>query len=235
MTAPWPALASLDWTALAAELDRSGVALTPTLLTPAQCAEVAGWFDDAARFRSTVVMSRHAYGEGTYRYFAYPYPALVDRLRTELYPPLAAIANGWAARLGESTLPATHAELLARCADAGQRRPTPLVLRYDAGGYNCLHQDVYGSVTFPLQLAIVLDRPDVDFTGGENVFVEQRPRAQSRPMVLRPAQGQAMIFAVHHRPERGARGDRKVALRHGVSTVTSGRRHALGIIFHDAT
>ena len=193
------------------------------------------WFDDDTRFRSTVVMARHGYGLGTYRYFAYPLPPLVARLRAALYPPLAAIANGWAGRLGDRTYPGVHQELVEQCAAAGQCRPTPLVLRYDAGGYNCLHQDVYGARTFPLQVAILLSVPDTDFAGGENVFVEQRPRAQSRPIVVRPEQGQAMVFAVHHRPQAGARRDRRVQLRHGVSTITAGRRHALGIIFHDAT
>jgi uncharacterized protein len=224
----------LDGVAIGAELDRIGVVRTPALLTPGECAEVAGWFDELDRFRSTVVMARVGYGVGTYRYFAYPLPPLVQRLRQTLYPPLAAIANDWARRLGEPAFPTEHGGLLERCAAAGQRRPTPLVLRYDEGGYNCLHQDVYGDVTFPLQVAIVLDRPDVDFTGGENVFVEQRPRAQSRPIVVRPGQGEAIVFAVRHRPQAGARGDRRVQLRHGVGTVTSGRRHALGIIFHDA-
>ena len=225
---------SLDWPPIVAELDRDGVALTPPILSSAECAEVVAWFDDAARFRSTVVMARHAYGLGTYRYFSYPLPSLVARLRADLYPPLAAIANAWAGRLGERTYPTVHQELVEQCAAAGQHRPTPLVLRYDEGGYNCLHQDVYGSLTFPLQVAILLSVPGTDFTGGETVFVEQRPRAQSRPIVVRPEQGQAMVFAVHHRPEAGARGDRRVQLRHGVSTITSGRRHALGIIFHDA-
>jgi uncharacterized protein len=205
------------------------------MLPATECAEVVSWFDDDARFRSTVVMERHAYGRGTYRYFTYPLPTLVARLRTDLYPPLAAIANGWAQRLGTRTYPPSHRELVDECAAAGQHRPTPLVLRYDEGGYNCLHQDVYGTLTFPLQVAILLSAPGADFTGGENVFVEQRPRAQSRPIVVRPEQGQAMVFAVHHRPEAGARGDRRVQLRHGVSTITSGRRHALGVIFHDAT
>jgi uncharacterized protein len=226
---------TLDWPHIVAALDRDGVALTPLILSPAECAEVVSWFDDDTRFRSTVVMARHSYGVGTYRYFSHPLPPLVARLRADLYPPLAAIANAWAHRLGERTYPTAHQALIEQCAAAGQHRPTPLVLRYDAGGYNCLHQDVYGALTFPLQAAILLSAPDTDFTGGENVFVEQRPRAQSRPIVVRPVQGQAMIFAVHHRPQAGARGDRRVQLRHGVSTITAGRRHALGIIFHDAS
>lgn len=217
------------------QLDREGVARTGPLLTPDECAEVAGWFEELPRFRSTVVMGRVGYGVGTYRYFAYPLPPLVQRLREALYAPLAQVANDWARRLGEPAWPGRHDELVERCAAAGQHRPTPLLLRYDAGGYNCLHQDVYGEVTFPLQVAVLLDRPEVDFTGGENVFVEQRPRAQSRPIVVRPAQGEGVVFAVRHRPQAGARGDRRVQLRHGVATVTSGRRRALGIIFHDAT
>jgi hypothetical protein len=226
----------IDGVTLAARLDADGVAVVPGLLGDDECADVRSWFDDDTRFRSTVVMARHGYGRGTYRYFSYPLPPLVQRLRTGLYPPLAAVANGWARRLGEpAAWPHTHDELRARCAAAGQRRPTPLVLRYGPGDHNCLHQDVYGELNFPLQVAILLDRPDVDFTGGENVFVEQRPRAQSRPIVVRPERGDGIVFAVRHRPAAGTRGDRRVQLRHGVSTVTSGRRHALGIIFHDAT
>jgi hypothetical protein len=191
-------------------------------------------YDEPALFRSTVTMARHRFGEGAYRYFAHPLPDPVQALRRELYPPLARIANTWADRLGESGFPDRHEDLVAACAAVGQHRPTPLLLRYEQGGYNCLHQDVYGDLTFPLQVAVVLDRPDEDFTGGESVFVEQRPRAQSRPLVRRPAQGQGLIFAVHHRPVRSARGWSRVMLRHGVSAVHSGRRHVLGIIFHDA-
>ena len=225
----------LDWTALSRTLDDEGVATTKPLLSAAECAEVVDMFDDDARFRSTVVMARHAFGEGSYRYFADPLPPLVQRLREQLYPPLAAIANGWAQRLGERRFPDELDELLAECAAVGQRRPTPLVLRYGPGGYNCLHQDVYGDLTFPLQFLIMLSRPDEDFTGGESVFVEQRPRQQSRAMVLRPGQGEAVIFPVRHRPRRGTRGDHRVQLRHGVSAVHSGNRHVLGIIFHNAT
>ena len=191
-------------------------------------------FDEDERFRSTVVMARHAFGEGRYRYFADPLPPLVQTLRRELYPPLARIANEWAGRLGERRFPDTLDELLAECAEVGQHRPTPLVLRYGPTGYNCLHQDVYGELTFPLQFAIMLSRPDQDFTGGESVFVEQRPRQQSRPMVTRPAQGQAVIFPVRHRPRLGSRGYHRVQLRHGVSAVHSGQRDVLGIIFHNA-
>ncbi len=224
----------LDWAELAARLDADGVARTPPLLSPEECAQVVGVFDDDARFRSTVVMARHAYGQGTYRYFADPLPPLVQRLRAQLYPPLAAIANRWAGLLGERAFPDRLDALLAECAALGQTRPTPLVLRYGPGGYNCLHQDVYGELTFPLQLAIMLSRPDADFTGGESVFVEQRPRQQSRPVVVRPGQGEAVLFPVRHRPRRGTRGYSRVAVRHGVSAVRTGQRHVLGIIFHDA-
>jgi uncharacterized protein len=224
----------LDWTDLGARLDDEGVARTPPLLSPDECAAVVAMFDEDERFRSTVVMARHAFGEGVYRYFADPLPPLVQQLRERLYPPLAAVANRWAERLGERAFPDRLDTLLAECAAAGQTRPTPLVLRYGPGGYNCLHQDVYGDLTFPLQFLVMLSRPDVDFTGGESVFVEQRPRQQSRPVVLRPGLGEAVVFPVRHRPRRGTRGDHRVALRHGVSAVHSGQRHVLGIIFHNA-
>jgi hypothetical protein len=227
-------LDDLDWPAVEAQLDTSGFALTPPLLTPEQCAEVAGMFDDDARFRTTVIMARYAYGEGSYRYFADPLPPLVQSLRERCYPHLAAIANRWAQRLGERRFPDTLNGLLEECATLGQHKPTPLVLRYGPGGYNCLHQDVYGDLTFPLQLLIMLSRPDEDFTGGESVFVEQRPRQQSRAMVVRPRRGQAVIFPVRHRPRRGTRGDHRVQMRHGVSTVHTGDRHVLGVIFHNA-
>ncbi|MBW0093848.1 2OG-Fe(II) oxygenase [Pseudonocardia sp. KRD-184] len=222
-----------DWTALEARLDADGVALTP-LLTPDECAGTAALFDDDECFRSTVVMARHSFGEGSYRYFADPLPPLVAHLREALYPAVAAIANRWAERLGERAFPGTHAELRAECAALGQSRPTPLLLRYGPGGYNCLHQDVYGDLTFPLQLAVMLSRPDEDFTGGESVFVEQRPRQQSRPVVLRPRLGEAVLFPVRHRPRLGARGWSRVQMRHGVSAVHGGSRHVLGVIFHDA-
>jgi hypothetical protein len=231
-----PALDHLDWPQLAAELDRNGFAPTPKLLTAAQCAEIIALFDRDEVFRSTIVMAKHAYGEGSYRYFADPLVPLVQTLRERLYPPLAEIANSWAERLGERRFPTDLRALLADCAAAGQRRPTPLVLRYGAGGYNCLHQDVYGELTFPLQVAIMLSRPDQDFTGGESVFVEQRPRQQSRAMVARPARGHGLIFPVRQRPVPSSRGGyRRVAMRHGVSAVHSGDRLVLGIIFHNAT
>lgn len=230
------AASGLDWAAVGAELDRNGFALTPPLLTPAECAGVRAMFDELDLFRSTVVMARHQFGEGVYRYFDHPLPEPVARLRAEFYAPLADIANTWSRRLGVEEFPADLAGLHRRCAEAGQHRPTPLLLRYTAGGYNCLHQDLYGDVVFPLQLAVMLNAPDEDFTGGENVFVEQRPRAQSRPLVARPRLGQGMIFTVRDRPVPSvARGWRRVVLRHGVSEIHSGLRHTLGIIFHDAT
>jgi uncharacterized protein len=227
-------LAGFDWPALESELDTTGVALTPPLLSPAQCADVIEMFDVDELFRSTIVMARHAFGEGSYRYFANPLPPLVAELRERLYPRMARIANRWAERLGEPGYPERLDELHARCAELGQHRPTPLVLRYGPGGYNCLHQDLYGELAFPLQFLIMLNTPDADFTGGESVFVEQRPRQQSRPIVVRPGLGQAVIFPVRHRPIPGARGYRRVALRHGVSAVHSGHRNVLGIIFHNA-
>jgi uncharacterized protein len=227
-------LSELHWQSLGDELDRFGYALTPPLLDGQQCDELIDLFDVDEWFRSTVVMSRHGFGEGTYRYFAEPLPPVVQQLRVELYPPLADVANRWAEQLGESTFPGALDELLAVCARVGQRKPTPLLLCYDAGGYNCLHQDVYGDVTFPLQVTIMLSTPGVDFTGGENVFVEQRPRAQSRAGVVNLERGQGVIFATRHRPVPGARGPKRVTMRHGVSTLHSGRRLALGIIFHNA-
>lgn len=225
----------VDWAAVATELDERGVAVTPPLLSADECAAVIELFDRDDVFRSTVVMARHAFGEGRYRYFADPLVPLVGALRTALYPPLARLANVWAGRLGERTFPPALPELLAECAEAGQTRSTPLLLRYGAGGYNCLHQDVYGELVFPLQVAIMLNAPDRDFTGGESVFVENRPRQQSRAVVVRPGLGQGVVFPVRHRPVPGARGYRKVAFRHGVSAVGSGQRHVLGIIFHNAS
>ncbi len=234
-TADVPALDELDWDTLGTRLDDDGVAVTPPLLSPGQCAEVTAMFDDDDRFRNTVVMERVSYGIGSYRYFADPLPPLVQELRERVYPHLARVANGWADALGEARrFPDTHAGFVAECADAGQHRPTPLVLRYGPGGFNCLHQDVYGDLVFPLQFLVMLSRPDTDFTGGESVFVEQRPRQQSRPLVLRPDQGQAVIFPVRQRPRRGSRGYHRVQMRHGVSAVHAGERNVLGIIFHNA-
>ena len=227
-------VSELDWYALGGELDRWGFAVTPPLLEEEQCRELADLFEVDDAFRSTIVMSRHAFGEGTYRYFANPLPALVQQLRVELYEPLAKIANEWAAQLGTGAFPDTLDGLIEVCAAAGQHRPTPLLLRYWAGGYNCLHQDLYGEVAFPLQVTIMLNAPDEDFTGGENVLVEQRPRAQSRPVVARLGRGEALLFPTRDRPVPGKRGPKRVAMRHGVSTVRTGERTTLGIIFHNA-
>jgi hypothetical protein len=227
-------VSELDWPTLSEELDRWGYAVTPPLLDEEQCRELVDLFEVDDAFRSTIVMSRHAFGEGTYRYFADPLPAVVQRLRVELYGPLAEIANRWATQLGTRTFPDTLDGLVEVCAAAGQHRPTPLLLRYWAGGYNCLHQDLYGEVAFPLQVTIMLSVPDADFTGGENVLVEQRPRAQSRPVVARLGRGQALLFPTRDRPVPGKRGPKRVAMRHGVSTVHSGERTTLGIIFHNA-
>jgi uncharacterized protein len=227
-------VSALDWPALGEELDHSGIAVTPALLDEEQCRELSDLFDVDEAFRSTIVMSRHAFGEGTYRYFADPLPGVVQQLRVVMYRPLAQIANRWAAQLGQPVFPETLDGLVGMCAAAGQHRPTPLLLRYWAGGYNCLHQDIYGDVAFPLQVTIMLSIPDVDFTGGENVLVEQRPRAQSRPVVARLQQGQALLFATRERPVAGKRGPKRVVMRHGVSTVHTGERTTLGIIFHNA-
>jgi len=224
----------LDWTALSANLDADGFAVTPPLLGARACAAIAALWPESPRFRSRVVMARHAYGEGEYQYFAYPLPEPIAALRQALYPPLAAIANRWMERMGEARrFPTDLASWLKQCHDAGQRRPTPLLLRYEAGGYNRLHQDLYGEYVFPLQLTLLLSRPE-DFAGGEFVLVEGRPRAQSIPRVVPLAQGQAVIFAVNRRPVAGTRGYFRATMRHGVSRIASGRRSTLGIIFHDA-
>jgi hypothetical protein len=224
-----------DWTAIAGDLDRQGWAVLPRLLTADQSDAMAGLYGDSPAFRSHVVMARHGFGRGEYRYFSYPLPDLVQALRAGLYPKLAPIANAWHDRMAmDVRFPATHAEFLERCHAAGQRRPTPLLLRYDPGDYNCLHQDLYGEHVFPLQVATLLSEPHEAFEGGEFVLTEQRPRMQSRPMVVPLARGDAVVFAVNTRPHRGTRGDYRVTLRHGVSALRSGRRHTLGIIFHDA-
>ncbi len=221
-----------DFAAAAQALDSQGWALLPGLLNPQECRNTAALYDDRERFRSQVIMARHGFGRGEYRYFAYPLPPLVQQVRTALYPPLARIANRWHERMGIARrFPETHAEWLAECHAAGQARPTPLLLRYGPGDYNCLHQDLYGDHVFPLQAAILLDR---DFTGGEFVLTEQRPRMQSRAAVVPLTQGDAVVFAVHQRPVAGSRGDYRVTMRHGVSEVRTGRRHTLGVIFHDA-
>ncbi|WP_426030876.1 2OG-Fe(II) oxygenase [Caulobacter sp. DWP3-1-3b2] len=227
---------SLDWTRIATDLDAQGWALTGPLLPPETCYGIAGLYDQEAGFRNRVVMARHGYGQGEYRYFSYPLPAPVQRIRQALYGPLAAVANRWAQRLGEDrTFPDSLDDMLARCHAAGQARPTPLLLTYGPGDYNCLHQDLYGEHVFPLQAAFLLDEPGRDFEGGEFVLVEQRPRQQSRPQVVPLGQGEGVIFAVRERPAEGSSGVHRRVLRHGVSTVRSGRRRVLGVIFHDAT
>jgi hypothetical protein len=226
----------IDWTRIATDLDTRGWAVLPRLLDAAACAATAALYDQDERFRSTVVMARHGFGRGEYRYFADPLPDPVQTLRCDLYPPLAEVANRWAERMGRPEIyPATHQAYRDQCHLAGQARPTPLLLRYGPGDYNCLHQDLYGALHFPLQAAILLSRPGDDFTGGELVLTEQRPRMQSRVEVVPLSQGDAVIFAVNHRPFAGSRGDYRVTMRHGVSTIRSGQRHTLGIIFHDAT
>jgi hypothetical protein len=227
---------ALDWESIAGDLDARGCATLPGLLGAAQCREVATAYGDPSAFRKRIVMASHGFGRGEYRYFAYPLPTMVQRLRESLYSRLAPIANRWNERLRIDTrYPASHAEFLARCHAAGQSRPTPLLLQYAAGDYNCLHQDLYGEHVFPLQVAVLLSKPGQDFTGGEFVLTEQRPRMQSRVEVVPLGQGDAVIFAVHHRPVEGTRGTYRVNLRHGVSRLRGGQRHTLGVIFHDAT
>jgi hypothetical protein len=223
------------WAAVTEALQMHGSAVLPKLLSPEQCAEVAGLYRQNARFRSRVVMARHGFGQGEYQYFGYPLPELVQQLRSTLYPRLVDVANRWNEAMGIAVrYPAEHAAFLARCHAAGQLRPTPLLLQYAEGDYNCLHQDLYGEHVFPLQVAALLSRPGEDFTGGEFVLTEQRPRMQSRPEVVPLGQGDAVVFAVHHRPVSGSRGFYRVNMRHGVSRLRSGHRHTLGIIFHDA-
>jgi hypothetical protein len=224
-----------DWPAIAAALDGQGFALLPCLFTPAECAGFAGRYDDAAQFRSRVVMDRHGFGRGEYQYFAYPLPRAIQSLRSRLYDRLAPIARDWNRRSGrEQQFPGTHDEFLAHCHAAGQLRPTPLLLRYGPGDFNCLHQDLYGEQVFPMQLAVLLSEPGADFTGGEFVLTEQRPRQQSRVEVVPLEQGDAVVFAVNERPVQGSRGVYRVRTRHGVSRIRSGQRHTLGIILHDA-
>jgi len=224
-----------DWGLAAAELDGQGWAVLPGLLGATDCDRIAALYDRDEGFRSTVVMARHGFGRGEYRYFSYPLPRPVEKLRAALYPHLSPIANGWQARLGQKMrFPQAHADYIARCHSCGQTRPTPLLLRYGPGDYNCLHQDLYGAEVFPLQVAVLLSEPGKDFTGGEFVLTEQRPRQQSRVMVVPLAKGDGVVFAVNNRPVKGARGDYQVKMRHGVSRLTTGQRHTLGIIFHDA-
>ena len=227
---------TLAWEGLGEQLDARGFAVTEPLLTGSECEELSDLFD-SGRFRSTIDMARHRFGEGRYRYFDHPLPAPIADLRTSFYRHLAPIANRWSALLGgePDAFPPAHEELLQRCRAAGQERPTPLILRYGENDWNALHQDLYGDVFFPFQVLTVLSEPGVDHDGGEFVLLEQRPRAQSRAHVITPPRGAFVIFPTRHRPQQGKRGYHKVGLRHGVSTVTRGRRTALGVIFHDAT
>ena len=232
----FPAIGALDWPAIERELDAYGCAIAPKLLSPETCRELAALYPEDTRFRSRVVMGSHGFGKGEYKYFAYPLPEPIVALRRGFYSRLAAVADRWNEAMGVSVrYPAEHESFLARCHQAGQKRPTPLLLRYGPGDYNCLHQDVYGEHLFPLQLAILLSEPGHDFTGGEFVLTEQRPRMQSRAEVAPLTQGDGVIFAVRERPVQGTRGTYRVNLRHGVSRIKSGERFTLGIIFHDAT
>lgn len=223
------------WQGLASELDAYGCALLGGLLAAQECRALAALYDEESRFRSRVVMSRHGFGRGEYKYFTYPLPPLIAELRTTLYSHLAPIANAWNAQMRVATrYPDAHAGFLARCHEAGQTRPTPLLLRYEPGDYNCLHQDLYGEHVFPLQVTILLSQPGRDFSGAEFVMTEQRPRMQSRVQVVPLQQGDAVIFAVHQRPVQGRRGSYRVNHRHGVSVLRAGRRYSAGVIFHDA-
>lgn len=223
------------WDDIYDELDAQGCAVKAALLTPEECRSIAGLYPQEERFRNHIQMARHGFGKGEYRYFRYPLPDLVSALRTDLYPHLATAANRWNGRMGiVRRYPETHAEFLTECHAAKQTRPTPLLLQYVPGDFNCLHQDLYGDLAFPLQVVILLSEPGEDFTGGEFVLTEQRPRMQSRAEVVPLRHGDAVIFAVHNRPVQGSRGNYRVNLRHGISRVRSGMRHTLGIIFHDA-
>jgi uncharacterized protein len=228
-------LATIDWAQAESDLDAQGCAVLKQLFAPDQCRALAQLYADNTRFRSRIVMSRHGFGRGEYKYFCYPLPDLIAELRPLLYARLVDVANRWNAAMGiDIRYPARHDAFLKRCHDAGQTRPTPLLLQYGAGDYNCLHQDLYGEHVFPLQVAILLSEPGRDFAGGEFVLTEQRPRMQSRAEVVALAQGDAVAFAVHHRPVRGTRGSYRVNLRHGVSRLRAGQRHTIGVIFHDA-
>jgi uncharacterized protein len=227
---------AIAWAQVSKDLDAYGSAVIENLIPSAQCSALTALYQAEERFRSRVVMERHGFGRGEYKYFRYPLPDVIARLRTTIYPHLAPIANRWNEALDIDTrFPEKHNQFIQRCHAAGQGRPTPLLLQYGAGDYNCLHQDLYGEHVFPLQVTILLSEPGRDFTGGEFVITEQRPRMQSRAEVVPLRQGHAVIFAVHHRPVRGKRGVYRVNLRHGVSRVHSGHRHSAGIIFHDAT
>ena len=228
-------VSAIDWERVAKDLDAEGHAVINNVLSADECREISGLYQTERLFRSRVVMERHRFGRGEYKYFNYPLPGIVERFRTLIYPQFAPIANRWNQLLDlDARYPAHHAEYLDRCHQDGQHKPTPLVLQYETGDYNCLHQDLYGEHVFPLQLAILLSEPERDFTGGEFVLTEQRPRMQSRPMVVPLHQGDGVVFAVHHRPVQGAKSVYRVNLRHGVSRIRSGHRQTLGIIFHDA-
>jgi hypothetical protein len=237
MSAPAPIREhAIDWERACAGLDERGFALLPSVLAKKVCQEIAVYYADDHRFRSRIEMSRYSFGQGEYKYFNYPLPGIVQELRSSIYPHLAALANQWADRLGSKLprYPETLADFIEQCHRAGQKRPTPLLLKYGAGDFNRLHQDLYGEIVFPFQVTFFLSQRGRDFAGGEFVLAEQQPRRQSRIEVLSPDQGDAVIFSVHHRPVRGARGYYRANLRHGVSTIHSGQRYTLGIIFHDA-
>ncbi|MEP7247645.1 MAG: 2OG-Fe(II) oxygenase [Gammaproteobacteria bacterium] len=228
-------ITSLNWSRLAADLDAQGSAVIESLLDAHECQELVALYAKESCFRSRVVMARHGFGRGEYKYFEYPLPSLVATLRTGLYPHLAPIANRWNTQMRiPSQFPPSHDEFLTRCHEAGQTRPTPLLLEYGPSDYNCLHQDLYGEHVFPLQVAVLLSQPESEFTGGEFVITEQRPRMQTRAEVVPLRRGDGVVFAVNHRPVQGTRGTYRVNLRHGVSRVRTGHRHTLGVIFHDA-
>jgi len=225
----------VDWTRVHTDLDAQGWAVVPKLLSPAEADSIAGLYRQEKGFRSHIIMARHGFGRGEYKYFSYPLPPLIEQLRSATYPRLAPIANQWHERMGKDVrFPNDHAAFLERCHQAGQTRPTPLLLEYKPDDYNCLHRDLYGEHVFPMQIAILLDQPGVDFEGGEFVMTEQRPRMQTRAMVLPLNKGDAAIFAVNSRPMKGVRGDYQVKLNHGVSKLHAGKRHTVGVIFHDA-
>ena len=233
--APSTVSKNLGWAQITLDLDNQGFALIDRLIDPEECRSLVALYSESERFRSRVIMASHGYGRGEYQYFADPLPNSVTALREQLYPGLAAIANRWNERLGNSErFPDSLNDFRAQCRAAGQTKPTPLLLKYEAGDYNCLHQDLYGDLVFPLQVAVLLSQPDQDFTGGEFVLTEQRPRMQSRAEVVPLRQGSAVVFPVHHRPVKGTRGDYRMNMRHGVSRIRSGERYTLGLIFHDA-
>jgi hypothetical protein len=225
----------VDWGRISEELDKQGNGIVESLLSPTECNALVSLYEQDEIFRSRVVMAQHGFGRGEYKYFSYPLPKLVAELRTAVYPNLVPIANRWNTEMGvDVQFPGMHADFIQQCHEAGQVKPTPLMLQYGAGDYNCLHQDLYGEHVFPLQLAVLLSKPEKDFTGGEFVMTEQRPRMQSRPVVVSLQQGDGVVFAVHQRPVRGSRGFYRVNMRHGVSRLRSGHRHTMGVIFHDA-